>query len=78
MNGKINMSRDAFITRGVSSLFLVGNLSSVPEFWNLSSTVLVEKKQKISKKRLETEVKKKSGCFMFSAQTECMEEMLKM
>lgn len=58
--------------------FLVGSLSSVPEFWNLSSTVLMEKEQKIRKKRLETEVKRKSGCFMFSAQIECMEEMLKM
>lgn len=71
------MYSDAFTARGVSSLLLVGSLSSVPEFWNLSSTVRVEKEQKIMKRRLETDVKKKSGCFMFSAQTECMEEMLK-
>lgn len=39
--------------------------------------MLVRKEQKIRKKRLETEVKKKSEYFLFSAQTECMEEMLK-
>lgn len=37
--------------------------------------MLVGKEQKIKKKRLETKVKKKSE--YFSAQTECMEEMLK-